>query len=108
MRSSQMRPEEPFTPKIWVDLDNSPHVPFFVPIIAELKKRGCAVIVTARDCSNVCDLLRLFDLNCRVVGRHYGRRTIVKIAATCIRSLQLMGIGIREKPDLAISHGSRS
>ena len=26
--------------KIWVDLDNTPHVPFFKPIIRELEKRG--------------------------------------------------------------------
>ena len=26
--------------KVWIDLDNSPHVPFFLPIIEELRKRG--------------------------------------------------------------------
>jgi len=26
--------------KIWIDLDNSPHVPFFKPIIKEFNKRG--------------------------------------------------------------------
>ena len=33
--------------KIWVDLDNSPHVPFFRPIIDELRKRNYEVLVTA-------------------------------------------------------------
>ncbi len=25
-------------PKVWIDLDNSPHVPFFRPIIQEFEK----------------------------------------------------------------------
>ena len=33
--------------KIWIDLDNSPHVPFFTPIIEELEQRGYRVLLTA-------------------------------------------------------------
>ena len=36
-----MNPSRP--KKIWIDLDNSPHVPFFHPIIEELDKAGYAV-----------------------------------------------------------------
>ena len=39
--------------RIWIDLDNSPHVPFFRPIISELKGRGCTLIITARDAYQV-------------------------------------------------------
>ncbi len=95
-------------PRIWIDLDNSPHVPFFIPIIQELEKKGCSLLLTARECSNVSDLLGLFKLNCRIVGRHRGRHKIVKVLATCWRALQLMRIARAAKPDLAISHGSRS
>src|SRR5207248_9198423 len=42
--------------KIWVDLDNTPHVPFFIPIIRELRNRGHQVVVTARDAFQVCEL----------------------------------------------------
>ncbi|MGZ3612328.1 MAG: DUF354 domain-containing protein [Syntrophales bacterium] len=35
--------------KIWIDLDNSPHVPFFRAIIRQLKNRGYSVLITARD-----------------------------------------------------------
>ena len=35
--------------KIWIDLDNSPHVPLFLPIIAELRKRQFDVVITARE-----------------------------------------------------------
>ena len=44
--------------KIWIDLDNSPHVPFFRPIINELKHRGCEVVITSRDCFETTKLLK--------------------------------------------------
>ena len=33
--------------KVWIDIDNSPHVPFFLPIIKELENRGAEVVLTA-------------------------------------------------------------
>ena len=39
--------------KIWIDLDNSPHVPFFSPIVEELEKCGYSVMLTVRDCFQV-------------------------------------------------------
>src|ERR1700676_5369526 len=33
--------------KIWIDLDNTPHVPFFLPIIEQLRKQGYEVFLTA-------------------------------------------------------------
>lgn len=94
--------------KVWVDLENSPHVPFFKPIIEELRKSGYEVIVTARDCFQVCDLADLFGLEYKRVGRHYGKHTAAKIAGLLIRVAQMAPTMLREKPDLAISHGSRS
>jgi len=35
--------------KIWIDLDNSPHIPFFRPIIEKLRDNDYEVLVTARD-----------------------------------------------------------
>ena len=43
-------------PKIWIDMDNTPHVPFFEPIMEELKARGFSLLVTARDAFQLCDL----------------------------------------------------
>ena len=103
-----MRIASQSAPKVWIDLDNSPHVPFFAPIIEELKGRGFSVVLTARDCSNVRELLQLFQLNCPVTGKHYGKAHWVKAAATCWRALQLLRVGAWERPDIAISHGSRS
>jgi predicted glycosyltransferase len=94
--------------KIWIDLENSPHVPFFVPIIAELERRGYSAVVTGRDCFQVGDLARLFDLKCKLIGRHYGKHKLIKLFGLCYRSLQLDVALWKEKPSLALSHGSRS
>jgi len=94
--------------KIWIDLDNSPHVPFFAPIIEELGKRDYSVTLTARDCFQVRDLTDLFNLKCKVVGRHSGKNTFRKVAGLCVRASQLAPVILKDRPDLAVSHGSRS
>jgi predicted glycosyltransferase len=94
--------------KIWIDLENSPHVPFFKPIIDELERRGYAVVLTARDCFQVRELADLFGLRYRMIGRHYGKHRLAKLAGLAIRTLQMANYILRQKPDLAVSHGSRS
>ncbi len=94
--------------KIWVDLDNSPHVPFFRPIIEELKKRNYDVLVTARDAYQVRELLEFYGVSARLIGRHYGKHKVLKGIGTCWRALAVTA-GVRnEKIDLAITHGSRA
>jgi uncharacterized protein len=95
------------TKKIWIDLDNSPHVPFFKPIINELQKRGFSLVITARDCFQVKDLAELMNLECRTIGRHYGKNIVLKVVGLLARTIQLATFIKKEKPDLAVSHGSR-
>src|ERR1035438_5689687 len=66
--------------KVWIDLENSPHVPFFDPIIAELEKRGCEVVLTARDCFQVCELADMAGFHYKKIGHHYGKHRIAKVA----------------------------
>ena len=94
--------------RIWIDLENSPHVPFFKPIIEELERRGHSVVLTARDCFQVCELADLFQLQYRRVGHHYGKHILAKIAGLGVRVLQLTPGMLRERPHLSVSHGSRS
>ena len=94
--------------KVWIDLDNSPHVPFFRPIMEELERRGYQVVLTARDCFQVCELADLAGLRYRKIGRHYGKNRIAKLAGLAIRVLQLAPFIFREKPAISVSHGSRS
>ncbi len=100
--------ETPGQRKVWIDLDNSPHVPFFAPIVEELEKRGYAVLLTARDCSQVFGLVDFYSLTCKRLGRHYGKNKILKLVGLCLRALQMLPTVVSEKPDLALSHGSRA
>ena len=94
--------------KVWIDIDNSPHVPFFLPIIDELKARGIEVILTARNIYQVCELLEFFHLPCKVIGRHYGKNKVLKVVGNCLRTIQLGPTAVGSRPNLAISHGSRA
>lgn len=94
--------------KIWVDLDNSPHVPFFMPIIEELQRRGHEVLLTARDSYQVCELLKFHQLPCKVIGSHWGKNLVFKTMGTLMRAARLMPTALKEKPDLAMSLLSRA
>ena len=94
--------------KIWIDLDNSPHVPFFIPIKRELEKRGYAVVFTARDAYQVSELVDFYGLNCRKIGRHFGKNKLLKVAGVVTRALRLVPFLINERPSLAVSHTSRA
>jgi predicted glycosyltransferase len=95
-------------PKIWIDLDNTPHVPFFRPIMRELAACGHPVALTARDAFQTCELASRFGLNYTKIGRHFGKSRVRKVFGLAWRSLQLLPFVRREKPALALSHGSRS
>jgi uncharacterized protein len=94
--------------RIWIDIDNSPHVPFFLPIIDELQKEGCKLILTARDLYQVCQLLDFFHMPCKVIGGHYGKNKALKVLGNCLRAAQLVPTVYKSSPDLALSHGSRA
>lgn len=94
--------------KIWIDLDNSPHVPFFRPIINELKKRKYDVFVTARDAYQVRELTEFYGVEARTIGKHYGKHKIWKALGTVWRAIELSFFVRRQKPYLAVCHGSRS
>ena len=94
--------------KVWIDLDNTPHVPFFEPIVERLQERGFDVVLTARDAFQVCELADQKGLPYTKVGRHYGKNKLVKVLGLFYRASQLLPFAWREKPDLALSHGARS
>jgi hypothetical protein len=94
--------------RVWIDLENSPHVPFFVPIMQELEKLDCEVVLTARDCFQVCELADMAGLKYRKIGHHYGKNPLAKLVGLGIRVLQMVPYIIRQKPAISVSHGSRS
>lgn len=93
---------------VWIDIDNSPHVPFFVPIVEELQQQGIEVFLTARNMYQVCDLLDFFALQCKVIGGHWGKNKVLKVLCNCARVCELIPSVRTARPDLAISHGSRA
>lgn len=94
--------------KVWIDLENTPHIPFFAPIIRELQQRGHCVVLTARDAYQTCEMADLFRFSYQKIGRHYGQKILLKGLGLGIRSTQLVSFIRRERPALALSHGSRS
>jgi predicted glycosyltransferase len=93
---------------IWIDVDNSPHVPFFKPIIRELVRRDYEVFLTARDAFQVYELIERSGLSYILIGRHHGKNKIAKVVGLFLRALQLMPKAGKAKPALAVSHGSRA
>jgi predicted glycosyltransferase len=93
--------------RVWIDLDNTPHVPFFQPIIRELERAGHTVVVTARDAFQVCSLADHHGVAHTTIGRHYGANRFLKVAGTVWRAAELLPFVIRQKPDISMSHGSR-
>src|SRR3954470_7751400 len=94
--------------RIWIDLDNSPHVLFFAPIIAELEKAGHAVTVTARDFSQTVELARSHGLDVTVIGKHSGSGNVFrKVTNTMGRALNLAWAMRGRKLACGVSHGSR-
>ena len=99
-------------PSIWIDLDNSPHVPLFAPVIRHFRSNGVDVVLTAREHSQTVELLDLagFSGTYTIIGRHYGRGRISKVRGLVARSKQLVS-HINETGKhiaVAVSHGSRS
>ena len=93
---------------IWIDLENTPHIPFFKPIIRELEKRGYAVVLTARDAYQTCEMAERYGLPFIKVGRHYGKQKLWKVWGLFARAFRLLPFALRAKPCLALNHGSRT
>jgi predicted glycosyltransferase len=96
------------TPRLWIDLDNSPHVPLFAPLIRHLESRGWELVVTARDFAQTLDLVEQLGVPAIAVGRHAGRNKLRKVANLPVRALQLVRTVRAFAPQIALSHGSRT
>src|SRR3954464_14098066 len=73
-------------PTIWIDFENTPHVPFFLLIILELEREGCEVVLTARNFAQTKDLIELAGLNAKVIGKEYGHSTAQKAIGLTTRA----------------------
>ena len=47
-------------------------------------------------------------MQCVTIGRHYGKNSVMKVIGLLVRACQLMRHVARDRPALAVSHGSRA
>ena len=92
--------------KIWIDFANSPHVPFFLPLMEIFKKKGHEPFVTLRDFSQTVGLARKFGIDGPVVGKHGGAGISGKMFNLWGRSRELMRHAKGKNIDIAVSHNS--
>ena len=93
--------------RVWIDISNSPQVPFFRPLIALLEGRGHEVDVTTREYAQTVELLELHGIAHEVVGpKHGGAGTTGKAWAMAGRLRALRRFAKRRDFDLALSHAS--
>lgn len=96
------------TMRIWIDLANSPHVPFFRALVKEFQERGHEIEVTARDFAETVELARAAGFTPEVISGHGGRELAGKAGNLVRRAWALRGWAHSRAFALAVSHNSYS
>jgi len=94
--------------RLWIDLANSPHVPFFKGLANRFAAQGHEIETTARELAETIPLARAAGFTPEVVGAHAGRDVSKKAGSLMSRAWALAGWARKRKFDLAISHNSYS
>ena len=94
--------------RLWIDLANSPHVPFFKALAARFVERGHEIEVTARDFAETVPLAKAAGFAPQIVGAHGGRQVSAKAGNLMSRAWSLATWARKRRFDLAISHNSYS
>ena len=94
--------------RLWIDLANSPHVPFFKALAGKFTEQGHEIEITAREFAETIPLAEAAGLTPHVAGRHGGRDVSAKAGSLISRAWALASWARKRKFDLAISHNSYS
>ena len=94
--------------RIWIDLANSPHVPFFRALRDEFLALGHEVEFSARVFAETVELAKQSKLSAEVIGGYGGRRITGKAKNLASRSWELAQWARKRRFDLALSHNSYS
>ena len=93
--------------RVWIDVSNSPQVPFFRPLIDLLHARGHDVDVTTREFAQTIELLSLHGIEHAVVGPgHGGAGAVGKARSMAGRLRALRRYASERRFDIALSHAS--
>ena len=93
--------------RIWIDLGNSPHVPFFRALAGEFESRGHEVVWTARDYAQTVELARNAGFDAIVFGTHGGKNVAAKAGKFAGRVVDLVRWARGRGIDLVVSHNSQ-
>ena len=93
---------------IWIDLANSPHVPFFRALAGEFEARGHEVLWTAREFAQTVELAEAAGLRPEVLGGHGGGKLSGKAGNLVGRAWALARWARGKRFGLAVSHNSYS
>src|ERR1043166_6574529 len=91
---------------IWIDLANSPHVPFFHALIPEFTARSHTVEISARDFAQTVELASQAGMLAHVIGGHGGGSITGKAGNLVGRASALRKWARGRGFDLAVSHNS--
>lgn len=94
--------------RLWIDLANSPHVPFFKALAKRFIAQGHEIETTAREFAETIPLAHAAGFKPYVTGVHGGRAVPVKVATLISRAWALALWARKRRFDLAISHNSYS
>ena len=94
--------------RLWIDLANSPHVPFFKALAKRFVSQGHEIEITAREFAETVPLAQAAGFSAEVVGAHGGRAVSKKAGSIGSRAWALAAWARKRKFDLAISHNSYS
>jgi uncharacterized protein len=94
--------------RIWIDLANSPHVPFFRALTDRFSAAGHQVETTARDFAETVPLAHAAGFTPHVIGKHGGREVSGKAGNLMSRAWNLRSWASNRNFDLAVSHNSYS
>ncbi|CAN5832023.1 DUF354 domain-containing protein [soil metagenome] len=93
--------------RIWIDLGNSPHVPFFGALAKEFERRGHSILWTARDYAQTVELAQKMGIDAEVFGAHGGKSVFRKGKKFIGRVWDLLRWARGKKIDLVVSHNSQ-
>jgi uncharacterized protein len=94
--------------RLWIDLANSPHVPFFKALAARFVEHGHELETTARAFAETVPLAKAAGFDAQVVGAHGGRQVSAKAGNLINRAWSLATWARTRDFDLAVSHNSYS
>jgi predicted glycosyltransferase len=92
--------------RIWVDCTAAAHPLVLRPIVERLEELGHESFFTARAYGQTEGILERLGIPYTAVGSHAGAGTLRKGAAVASRSTGLARLVWRQRPDLALAHGS--